>query len=54
MINNNLKQNLWQVYTTREKGKFYQCNHCDYKTKYKSDVKKHLWQVHDIGNGKMV
>ena len=34
-------------------GKIFKCTQCDYKSKRRGDLKRHLWEVHDIGNGKI-
>jgi len=34
-------------------GKIFNCSKCDYKCKYNSHMKQHLWQVHYIGEGKI-
>ena len=31
----------------------YKCEKCEYETKKNGNLKTHLWQVHDIGNGKI-
>lgn len=44
-----LDRHLWQVHNIGE-GTIFKCEHCEYTSKRKGDLKKHQSHIHDTEN----